>query len=192
MLCIHNIYGSATCSVSVVDMSFGNIDIYENVANTTGSVTVVCYNNGDTETEVSYLVKFSKVNSVLKNNNYVINYNIYIDSSYMKQLGDGNANTAVITNKYKLLPMSNRSDNFPIYGKLIGNYYIVAGAYSDKILITLEYWYGVNHEYLYDVSYFLDNFLLIWEYETLVLLIVTGTSIFNKMLKFSKLELSIL
>lgn len=131
-----------TCTVTALPLAFGNYDPTSNTVNDmTGTVTVtgVAFIVG---VVISYEIQLSKGNSSsyatrqLKNGNNVLNYNLYTTVGRTQIWGDSTEGTGSVSDGYTMIGLSNII-NYTVYGRIPARQNVVAGAYSDTIVVTL-------------------------------------------------------
>ena len=134
---------ACSCSISAEPLNFGtynpinssNVDAAGNVSVSCGAL-LVGFN-------VSYEMTLSSggsgnlLNREMSNGGDTIAYNLYTNSSRTTIWGDGAGGTGSITNSYLLTLVNNRTDNFPIYGRVLSGQNVSAGAYSDSLVATV-------------------------------------------------------
>jgi spore coat protein U domain-containing protein, fimbrial subunit CupE1/2/3/6 len=137
------------CSVSAVGVAFGTYDTLASVPNdSTGSVTVICTYLSGGAGQVTYNAKLSTGSSGtyasrrLRAGAMSLNYNLFTDTARSVVWGDGLAGTSVASGSFTVGPgvgNGSRQDVRPVYGRIPARQDVLDGAYSDTIIVTLEF-----------------------------------------------------
>lgn len=134
----------AACTASTQPVSFGAYSPQDVAAtDSTGQVSVAC-TGGLVSALVNYTIRLSPGSAgsyaprrMLQGAN-ALAYNLYTHALRTTVWGDGSAGTAVVTDGY-LLGILTVTRNYPVYGRLPARQNVVAGAFADSIVVTVEY-----------------------------------------------------
>ncbi len=138
---------AATCGtilspveVSATPVNFGTYDPTSSATTANGTVTIRC------ELNVDVVPPFTVSLSSGTSGNYnprtmtldgsPLSYNLYTTASHVTVWGDG-TNGTVTQASNGLLVLD--AVNFTVYGRLPGSQFVKAGAYTDTIIVSVEY-----------------------------------------------------
>ena len=132
----------AACSASSQSVPFGSYNPFTLTAtDASGNVNVSCTGIGIL---FSYNIKLSTgasgsfANRTLKLGGASLNYNLYTSVLRVSVWGDGSGGSFTITDGY-LISVGTVSRDYPVYGRLFAQQNVAAGAYTDTILVTVDY-----------------------------------------------------
>ena len=123
----------ANCSINSSSLIFGAYDVFAAYpTDSVGNIHVQC------DEESAYTLKISQGNGSYANRYMVnqknqLNYNLYMDASYLLVWGDGTDGSSTQS------AMTAHSVQYNIYGRIFARQNVSVGYYSDVILVTLEY-----------------------------------------------------
>lgn len=133
----------ADCNVSATTLPFGAYNPASATAkDATGTVTVTC--TVLLAANLSWTVTMSKGVSAsysprqMSNGTARLNYNIYTTAAHTTIWGDGTASTDFASDS-RLLTIGTTVSNYTMYGRISALQDVHAGAYSDSIVVTLNY-----------------------------------------------------
>ncbi len=139
----------ADCSVSTVGVAFGTYDPLAPVPNdSTGNVTVSCTYLSGGAAQITYTAKLSTGNSgtyasrQLRAGAVSLNYNLFIDTARSVIWGDGLGGTNMASGSFIVGPgvgNSSRREVRPVYGRIPARQDVLDGAYTDTIIVTLQF-----------------------------------------------------
>ena len=132
------------CDVSATPVAFGAYDpLVASPKQSVGTISVNC-----TVTLVALLVTWdirlstgssgSFANRRMMNGASPLNYNLYRDADYGAIWGDGTAGTSYLS-EITLFAVGTTSQSFSVYGRIPVAQDRPAGAYSDTIVVTLNF-----------------------------------------------------
>lgn len=131
-----------SCTVTTTGVSFGNyIPIDPTNNDSSGSVRVRC--TLLVALAGSYTIDLSTGSSgtysqrTLKNGASTLAYNLYVDAAHSQVLGDGSGGSSHITRSFTALLAIDQTTN--VYGRIPGAQNVLAGIYSDTIIVTVTY-----------------------------------------------------
>lgn len=127
------------CGVNVTPIAFGSLDAVSGAAvDSTGNVSVDC------DAQVSYQIRidggqnssgsFSTRRMRLLDGIYLMEYNLYLDSSRVLIWGDGTGGSQVAAGVNPGI----RQD-ITVYGRIFGGQNLWVGDYSDSVTIIVEW-----------------------------------------------------
>jgi spore coat protein U-like protein len=130
---------SASCSVSVIPVAFGNYDPADTTAlDATGSVNVTC------NPSASYTIRLDPgANSASAygqramlepTKGTLIYYNLYVDPALTRIWGDGTGGTATASGNGV-----ETNQLFHIFGRIPPGQNLSAGTYRDSVIVTVEW-----------------------------------------------------
>ncbi len=131
------------CSVSATALAFGTYDPFSSSSiDSAGNIEVTCgaIILGAT---ISYEISLSTgssgtyINRTLENGSSSIAYNLYTDAGRSQVWGDQTGGTNIVSDGYLLNLLYNRSEDYPVYGRIPGSQNVPAGSYTDTILVTV-------------------------------------------------------
>jgi spore coat protein U-like protein len=123
---------AATCSLSVVGLSFGDYDVFSALPlEITGSVMVTC------DETTSYTVSLSTgagayTARAMSGTSEALAYNLYLDPGRITVWGDGSAGTSIISDTAP-------GGTYTVYGRIPAGQNAFFGNYMDSIIVTLTY-----------------------------------------------------
>lgn len=131
-----------SCSVASAPVTFGNYSA-STVSDTAGTVSVTC-SALLVGLTVSYVISLSTGNSgsfslrQMQSGAHVLNYNLYTDAGRNNIWGDGTAGSSTVMDSYNVALLS-RTIDYTVYARIPAAQFVAAGAYSDSIMVTVEY-----------------------------------------------------
>jgi spore coat protein U-like protein len=135
-------FSACSCVVTTTGVSFGNYIPVDPANNdSSGSVRVTC--TLLVALAGSYTIDLSTGSSgtysqrTLKNGASILTYNLYIDAAHSQILGDGSGGSSRITRSFAALLAIDQTTN--VYGRIPGAQNVVAGTYSDTVIVTVTY-----------------------------------------------------
>ncbi len=122
-----------TCTVSVTPVNFGNYSPFAAALDSTGQVSVNCTG------VASYTVTMnagihgggSFVGRRMSNGQSALSYQLYSDAARTMVWGDGSGGSTSVS--------APSSGALTVYGRVPARQNVSAGAYSDTILVTIDY-----------------------------------------------------
>ena len=136
------------CGITANAVAFGAYDPLGTVpTNGTGDVQVSCRQMGVGSLFVDYKILLSAGSSgsfvsrkMTSDEVQALHYNLFVDVSRSTVWGDGNSGTSVVSDRVHLTPgMQTVTRNYPVYGRLFARQDVLAGMYSDAIIVTVNY-----------------------------------------------------
>lgn len=145
LLFASQVQADANCGVSVTSIAFGSYDIFVSEHNTsTGNISVTCTGGSETST-ASYNIKLSSGNSgnfsqrQLRQNSYILNYNLYTNPSYSIIWGDNSGDSGMVQDSFSLSTTTVTKD-YTVYGLIpAAQNRVYIGNYTDTIIVTVDY-----------------------------------------------------
>jgi spore coat protein U domain-containing protein, fimbrial subunit CupE1/2/3/6 len=128
----------AACTISSTSVLFGAYDVFGvSPTTSTGTITYQC-NNADKDVLISVSVgsSGSYVARTLVKGAERLNYNLYLDAAFSTVWGDGTGGTDTY---FKHNPQNNRDVDVTVYGRILAQQDVSAGAYADTIVITVNF-----------------------------------------------------
>lgn len=125
-------FASATCSLSVQAVNFGNYDFMSSQnLDSTGHITVTC------DISSSFSISLSTgagtyTSRTMQNGTHQLNYNLYTDPAHTTVWGDGTGGSVVVSG-------SGTNVDEIVYGSAPAGQNPYIGAYSDAITVTLTF-----------------------------------------------------
>jgi spore coat protein U-like protein len=122
----------AACSASVVNVAFGDYDVFNNSdTETAGTVKVNC------DASTSYTISLSAgsgtfASRAMTNGSHQLNYNLFTDSQRLTVWGDGTAGTATVA-------ATDTGATYTVYGLIPALQNVQAGSYFDTLTVTVTY-----------------------------------------------------
>jgi spore coat protein U-like protein len=140
---------AADCTVSATGVNFGAYDPSAVApSDSTGNVVVLCTHVSGGATKVKYTVSLSTGSSgtyaarQLRAGTKRLTYNLFGDSGRSAVWGNGFGGTTVMSGSFTVGPGAGnhqRQATNPIYGRIPAGQSVLDGAYSDTIVVTLEF-----------------------------------------------------
>ena len=137
---------AVSCSVNLVGVAFG---IYNPLSTTpttsAGSITVSCTNTNGGSTTVNITATYSTgasgtyASRTMRNGTQVLDYNLYFDAAYTQVRGDGTGGTTAGQATLTLGRNQTGTASGTIYGRVPAGQDVGPGAYSDTIVVTVNY-----------------------------------------------------
>ncbi len=125
------------CAVSATDLAFGNYSASvatPTTATTTLAVTctnalayTVALNGGTTTSSVA-------ARAMTDGASHNLNYGLYTTNAYTSIFGDGTGSTVTVAGTG-----NGAAQNITVYGRIPAGQYVVAGAYTDRVTVTVTY-----------------------------------------------------
>lgn len=132
-----------SCSVSAQPTAFGSYNPISGAAlDTTGQITVTC--TAVLSIAVSYTITLSAGGSGsatarrMTGTSATLPYNVYTDSTRSTIWGNGSGGTGTVSDGYALALLL-VSRNYSVYGRMPGGAIVPAGAYTDTLMVTVNY-----------------------------------------------------
>lgn len=133
-----------TCMVSANPVAFGNYDpVSATPLDATGQVTVTC--TAVVSISVSYVIQISPGSSGSASARTMagvpgssLPYNLYTTSARSTIWGDGSGGTGTVSDGYALALLL-VARNYPVYARIPARAAVVAGSYTDTLVITVNY-----------------------------------------------------
>ena len=122
----------AACNVSVVNVAFGDYDVFNNSdTDSTGTVKVTC------DASTSYTISISAgsgtfASRAMTNGSYQLNYNLFTDPQRLTIWGDGTGGTATVA-------ATDSGATYTVYGMIPALQNVHAGGYFDTLTVTVTY-----------------------------------------------------
>ncbi len=142
-LCLALVGGCATaaCSISVTPLSFGVYDVFAtSPLRSVGFFNITC--DQVPPLAVTIAVGPSSTTGIISSRGMrqiggidVLNYNVFVDPSFARLWGDGISGGTTVTQAVN----RNKPWNAPIYGSLAPRQNVMAGGYSDRLLVTVTW-----------------------------------------------------
>lgn len=128
------------CSItSAVGPSFGPYDsLHASARDSAGYISFQCEGVGPSDMiviELSHGRGHSYFPRRMTRRNEGLEYNLYLDAARTQVWGDGTRGTA----RYQIRPPEGRVVSVPIYGRIPPRQIVSPGAYSDHVLLTVQY-----------------------------------------------------
>jgi spore coat protein U-like protein len=133
-----------SCSVAATSVAFGAYDpLNASPTNSVGTVSVTCSVTllallWSWDIKLSAGGSGSLVTRQMTSGASQLNYNLYLDSGRTTIWGDGTGGSAY-PSPLILLAIGTTTHNFPVYGRIPAGQDRGAGAYTDTIVVTIEY-----------------------------------------------------
>lgn len=139
--CIRLIFGAclalpmlahAACNVTVVNVAFGNYDVFNTSdTDTTGTVKVTC------DASTSYTIAISAgsgtfASRVMMNGSFQLDYNLFTDPQRLTIWGDGTGGTTTVA-------ATDSGATYTVYGLIPARQNVQAGSYVDTLTVTVTY-----------------------------------------------------
>lgn len=131
------------CSVSASPTSFGSYNTFSPTPlDGVGNVRVSCSNL--ISVLVSYTISLSAgaagsyTPRQMSNGASTLSYNLYTSPAHTTVWGNGSAGTSTVIDGY-LLGLLTVTRNYPVYGRVAAGQNVAAGAYTDAIVVTINY-----------------------------------------------------
>jgi spore coat protein U-like protein len=132
-----------SCTVSANATSFGSYSTFSPTAlDGVGNVRVSCSNL------ISILVNYTILLSTGSSGSYSprhmasgansLGYNLYTNAARTIVWGNGSAGTSALSDGY-LLGVLTVTNNYPVYGRVAAGQNVPPGAYTDTIVVTVNY-----------------------------------------------------
>ena len=125
-----------TCDLSIVSVNFGSYDAFASSPNiVTGKITGTC------DPGLPFVIKLAPGENsggsfhprkMISSSGDTLSYNLYRDSTHNEVLGDGTGNTFTLTG-------TGGNQSFTVYGRIPAMQNIIPGAYSDSVVVTIEW-----------------------------------------------------
>ena len=142
MACAQTAY-ALNCSVSASGTNFGSYSIFNPAPlDAVGNIRVSCSNL------ISILVNYTILLSPGASGSYAarrmsnggnnLAYNLYTNAARTAIWGNGSAGTSVLNDGY-LLGLFTVTQNYSVYGRVVAGQNVPPGAYSDTIVVTVNY-----------------------------------------------------
>ncbi len=132
------------CSVDATALAFGTYDTLALTAtDATGNVSVTC--SGLAAISVSYEVALSDGGATtyagrrLASGAGALSYQLYSTAARTSVWGNGQEGTVTRGASYSLSVLFNRTDNFPVYGRIPAGQNVAPGTYSDNVTVTVTF-----------------------------------------------------
>jgi len=122
----------AACNVTVVNVAFGNYDVFNGSdTDTTGTVKVTC------DAGTSYTISISPgsgtfASRVMTNGKNQLDYNLFTDPQRLTIWGDGTGGTATVA-------ATDTGATYTVYGLIPALQNVQAGSYFDTLTVTVTY-----------------------------------------------------
>lgn len=135
---------AATCSVNATNVAFGSIGPASTTAGTaTGTVVATCTNGTPYTIDLS-TGSGSFAQRTMSDGTSTLNYNLYSDATYSGVLGDGTESTVLISASTPDTGTAGTgtgtAQTYTVFGQLpLPQTAATAGAYTDSIVVTLNY-----------------------------------------------------
>lgn len=134
---------AASCSVASVSVPFGSYNPFRlSHTDTNGNIAVTC--TGVSGELVTLSIALSAGGSGtpglrrMRNGSGSLSYNLYTTTTRTTVWGDGNAGTLLATDSFALSGTHVMRD-YPVYGRTFARQNVPVGAYSDSIVVTLNF-----------------------------------------------------
>lgn len=125
-----------TCNLSIVSVNFGSYDVFASSPNVvTGKITETC------DPGLPFVINLTPGENsggsfhprkMISSRGDTLSYNLYRDSTHNEVLGDGTGNTFTLTG-------IGGGGPFTVYGRIPALQNIIPGAYSDSVVVTIEW-----------------------------------------------------
>lgn len=125
---------AATCTVTIVDVAFGDYDVFTTAATTTtGQVGVNC--TSGTDYTISLSAGFGTFTSrVMTGGGNGLDYNLFSDPQHLTVWGDGTSGSVTVNGAG-----TGSNTAYTVYGLIPAQQNVPAGSYSDTITVTVTY-----------------------------------------------------
>jgi spore coat protein U-like protein len=139
-----NTVGAAGCSVAASSLLFGPYDTLSFVpVDSVGTVTVSC--SGNPGEAVSYRIGVSAGGSGSSSARrlrgpgaWALDYNLFTNGARTLVWGDGAAGSLAVTDTLSLTGGAQQRSH-PVYGRIFPRQNVAPGAYTDTLVVTLEF-----------------------------------------------------
>lgn len=136
---------NCSCSVTASPFAFGDydpfgladIDAVGNVSVTCGALLVGA--NISYEISLGPGASGDQLNRAMSNGGDALAYNLFTDAARTTIWGDGTGGSNTVSFSYALSLIFSRTDDFPIYGRLPAGQNVSVGAYSDTLVVTVQF-----------------------------------------------------
>ncbi len=143
----HALCALCTCGVTATGVSYPSYDPLYSGADTNGSgtISVQCSLGGIVSLLVSYEIRLSTGGSgnfttrQMSKGASKLNYNLYRNSARNQIWGDGTGSAQALVDSYLLALGAPTTQTYTIYAQIPRQQNVVAGAYTDTIVVTVIY-----------------------------------------------------
>lgn len=132
------------CSVSSVGADFGTYSVFASgPQDTVGQVTVTCSTAEIEPVSVAYTIEMdggsanNPANRRMESGSATLSYQLYRDITRIDIWGDGTGGSQTVADSYMLEGQDSR--DYPVYGRIPAQQNATVGAYSDTILVTVNF-----------------------------------------------------
>lgn len=133
-------HASECAFAGVVGVNFGGYDVFSPAPlDSTGSITVRCTGVGPGDTVLVSLSRGASASffpRLLPNARTPLAYNLYLDAARLVVWGDGSGGS---TPYGPVQPVDGSDLVLPIYGRVPAQQNVVAGSYSDTLVVTIQF-----------------------------------------------------
>jgi len=128
------------CTGTTTSVNFGAYDIFAAAQTaSTGTITIICTMTVNPATITIGASANSGVfiprQMIKSGGTELLNYNLFIDPSYLTVWGDGTQGTSSWVGK---IQQKNFSYNIPVYGSIPAGQDVSAGIYTDTLVVTVS------------------------------------------------------
>ncbi len=125
---------ATTCTITLVDVAFGDYDVFATKATkSTGKVKVKCTSGADYTIALS--AGFGTITSrVMTDGSYQLDYNLFTDSQHTTIWGDGTSGSVTVSGTG-----TGSNTAYTVYGLVPAAQNVPVGSYSDTITVTVTY-----------------------------------------------------
>lgn len=129
---------AGSCTVGTSGVAFGSYSVFSSApTNTTGTISYSCTVDVDAPViRLSRGLSPSFSPRAMSTMGDTLEYNLFLDASCTAVWGDGTSATSVYSAP---TPAAGQSYNVTIYGRIPARQNVRAGAYSDSIVMTIEF-----------------------------------------------------
>lgn len=131
-----------TCTVTALPVSFGSYNPVSGAAvDAAGEVTVLC--TAVLSINVGYSIRLSTGGGTYAPRRmslltHTLDYNLYTSAARTTVWGDGSGATSTVSDSYALALLA-VTRQYPVYARIPGSQNVAAGAYTDTIVVTVDY-----------------------------------------------------
>lgn len=136
-LCLGAAPAEGACSLSATGVAFGAYDVFAPApTDSTGTVVLECDPSEKNITITLSPGTGTFATRTLRQGAETLGYNLYLDAARTTVWGDGSAGTSTV---FIRNPRPNRPTEVTIFGRIPAAQDVSVGAYSDTIIVTVEF-----------------------------------------------------
>jgi len=133
-----------TCSASTSNINFGTYNTIDTINLPASNITVTCFAlfaTVDPAVQLSVGSGTYAARTMSGSTGYILDYNLYTNSSYTDIFGNGTSGTGDETGGSQNLLFSSYTYEFPVYAQLPGGQNVAPGTYTTSQAITVTVYY---------------------------------------------------